>query len=204
MLDHPIFVRMPTENDEPFFASRSCAEVVISTLINAQRVDWLRLHGFVLLPDALEMVCTPLRQGASGIAAYLQAETIPLLAVLLPNAGMIWARRVAHMPLQTQKALDARLNMLLLAPVASGISESAEAYLYSSANPRYASFVSVFSGFKPVASSSAPETPAPPQEPIITELDAPDSSLKKTAPASASNGTAPEVPIPVPASDAAD
>jgi hypothetical protein len=173
MLDHPIYVRMPTENDEPHFASPSCAEVVISTLVNAQRLDWLRLHGFVLLPDALEMVCTPLRQGPSGLAAYLQAETIPLLAVLLPTSGMIWARRIAHMMLTTQPALDARLGMLLLAPVATGVALTAESYLYSSANPRYSSFVSTFSGYKPPASDapSQPNLPAAPQEPIITMLE---------------------------------
>jgi hypothetical protein len=60
---------------------------------------------------------------------------------------MVWARRFTHLPLTTQQALDARLNMLLLAPVANGIVDRAEVYPYSSANARYASVVSVYAGF---------------------------------------------------------
>lgn len=148
MLDHPVFVRMPTEDEKPYFANKSSAENVISVLIAAQRQDWLRLHGFVILPEALEMVMTPIKQGVAGVVAHLQAETIPLLTVLLPEAGMVWARQVAHVSLTTQRALDARLQMMLLVPVANGISETAADYAYSSANPRYTASVTVFTGFQ--------------------------------------------------------
>ena len=43
--------------------------------------------------------------------------------------------------------MNARLNMLLLAPVAHGLTETAEAYPYSSANPRYRSNVANYAGF---------------------------------------------------------
>jgi hypothetical protein len=54
---------------------------------------------------------------------------------------------VLQLPLRTQRALDARLAMLLLAPVASGIVDMAASYPYSSANPRYGNSVSVYTGF---------------------------------------------------------
>jgi hypothetical protein len=142
-----MYIRMTTENEEPLLKNRSSAEAVISVVISAQSQGWLRLHGFVVLPEALEMVMSPIKQSVSGVVGHIQAETIPLLAVLLPNAGMVWARRFTQLSLTTQQALDARLNMLLLAPVANGISDRAESYPYSSANPRYAAAVSVYAGF---------------------------------------------------------
>lgn len=147
MSDYPVYVRMTTENEEPLLKNHSSAEALISAVISAQAQGWLRLHGFVALPEALEMVMSPLRQGVSGVVGHIQAETIPLLAVILPNTGMVWARRFTQLPLTTQHALDARLNMLLLAPVANGIVDRAEVYPYSSANARYASVVSVYAGF---------------------------------------------------------
>ena len=38
--------------------------------------------------------------------------------------------------------------MLLLSPVASGLAESASAYAYSSANPRYMGGVTAFVGYQ--------------------------------------------------------
>jgi hypothetical protein len=160
MLDYPSYIRMSTENDAPLLNNRSSAEAVIGAVIGAQSQGWLRLHGFIVLPEALEMVMSPLKQSASGVVAHIQAETIPLLAVLLPNAGLVWARRFSQFSLTTQQALDARLEMLLLAPVANGIVEKAEMYPYSSANPRYAASVSVYSGFTRVSPEvEAKETP---------------------------------------------
>jgi hypothetical protein len=52
-----------------------------------------------------------------------------------------------QIPLGTQRALDARLAMLLLAPVAGGIVDMAAGYPYSSANSRYAASVTVYSDF---------------------------------------------------------
>jgi hypothetical protein len=206
MLDHPVYVRMPTENDAPLFASPSSAEAVITALVNAQRVDWLRMHAFVLLPDALEMVCTPLKQGISGVVAHIQADTIPTLMVLLPHGGMVWGRKFAHMGLSSRHAFEARLSMLLLAPVAAGLVESASEYVYSSANSRYNSAVSQYAGFmktgmltpfdaKPIISELSPEgvekvekalleKPAekPADKPVAVAVPAVESPKAETAP----------------------
>lgn len=176
MLENPIYVRIPTENDEPYFKNRSAAEAVISVVVSAQKLGWLRLHSFVVLPDALELVMTPIKQGVSGVVAHIQAETIPLLTVLLPEAGMVWARKFMHMQLATQLALDARINMLLLAPVANSITDTAEAYPYSSASPRYAANVSVFAGFQKLP--PADEAVKPELAPVLTEtiIEAPSNN----------------------------
>lgn len=158
MLDHPVYVRIPTEDESPYFRRQSAAEVVISVVMMAQQSGWMRLHGFVVLPEALELVTSPIKQGVAGMVAHLQAETIPLLTVLLNDARLVWARRFTQIDLTTQRALDARLNMLLLAPVANGITSTAEEFPYSSANPRYRSTVSVYAGFMKAveAAASAP------------------------------------------------
>jgi len=167
MLEHPVYVRIPTEDEIPYFRRQSAAEVVISVVMMAQQAGWMRLHGFVVLPEALEMVTSPIKQGVAGMVAHLQAETIPLLTVLLSDARMIWARRFAQIDLTTQRALDARLNMLLLAPVANGITAMAEEFPYSSANPRYKSTVSVYAGFmKTAEATSALMLAAAPAVPI--------------------------------------
>ncbi len=147
MSNQPAYLRIPSENEAPYFRNRSCAEAVIGVVIEAQKQDWMQLHGFVVLPEALELVATPVKQGVSGLVAHIQSETIPLLAILLPNAGLIWEKRFMHIPLTTQRALDARLAMLLLAPVATGIVDMAASYPYSSANPRYSATVTTYTGF---------------------------------------------------------
>jgi hypothetical protein len=147
MTNHPVYVRVPTENETPYFKNRSSAEAVIGAVIEAQKQDWMQLHGFVVLPEALEMVATPVKQGVAGLVAHIQAQTIPPLAILLPNATGIWERRFVQMALTSQRALDARLAMLLLAPVATGITDIAAAYPYSSANPRYIASVVPYTGF---------------------------------------------------------
>jgi hypothetical protein len=147
MPNQPVYVRIPTENEVPYFKNRSAAEAVIASVIDAQKHEWMQLHGFVVLPEALEIVATPVKQGVAGLIAHIEAETIPLLAILLPNATTIWEQRYVQLPLTTQRALDARLAMLLLAPVAAGIVDMASAYPYSSANPRYVASVTIYTGF---------------------------------------------------------
>jgi len=148
MLENPVYVRLATHDEQPYLKQQSAAEVVISVVASAQKQGWMRLHGFVVLPDALEIVCTPIKQGVSGVMAHIQAETIPLLIVLAPEAGLVWARRFAEVPLKTQLALDARLKMLLLSPVAGGMVEAPEQYPYSSANARYSTLVVPYAGFR--------------------------------------------------------
>lgn len=148
MLEHPIYVRMPTIDETPYLKNQSSAETVINAVITAQRQNWMRLHGFVVMPEALEMVFTPIKQGVAGVIAQIQAETIPPLTILLPDAGLIWDKRYTNIGLESQRALDARLEMMLLAPVANGVCEKAEDYPYSSANKRYHTSVIIFTGFK--------------------------------------------------------
>lgn len=147
MLEYPVYVRIPTEGNQPYFENQSSAEAVISTLIAIQKQGWLRLHGFVTLPDALELVMSPIRQGISGVVAYLQAETTPILSVLTPQARLIWSYHYTHHAIQTQNALDARLEMVKLCPVAYGLCEKPEEYAYSSNNPRYCGEVNRYTGF---------------------------------------------------------
>lgn len=162
MDEHPYYIRMPAEDEVALFGRHSCTEVVISTVIQAQASGWMQLHGFVVLPETLEMVATPVRLGVSALVAYIQSETIPLLSVLIPHVGMIWSRHFMRTPLETQRALDARLKMLLLSPVAQGLVESASDYAYSSANSRFSGFISAYEGFanktsaKKAQSSDAP------------------------------------------------
>ncbi|GAB4512722.1 MAG: hypothetical protein OHK0046_12690 [Anaerolineae bacterium] len=147
MIEHPVYVQLLTEESQPHFDNKSAAEAVIDTLIHAQNEGWLVLHGFVVLPDALEMACSPLRQGVSGVVAHVQSYLVPVLSVLLPKAVMVWSSRYVQKPLLNQRALNARLKMLRLAPVAYGLSDVAEEYPFSSANLRYRDYVDMYAGF---------------------------------------------------------
>ena len=155
MLEQPIYLRIPTENEQPYFARHSCAEVVIGAVIRAQQSGWLQLHGFVVLPEALELVATPVKFSLSTLVGQVESETIPLLSILIPQGELIWSPYFLHTPLETQRALDARLNMLLLSPVAAGLAELASAYAYSSANPRYMGAVVPFVGYQTPTSAAA-------------------------------------------------
>ncbi len=161
MIDHPLYIRLPTENEQAHFAARSCAEAVMNVLIDSQSTGWLRLHGFAILPEAVEMVMTPIKQSASGVIAHLQSQSIPLLAVLIPSALAVWSRHYTVKLLESQRALDARLEMLNLMPVACGITDESTHYAYSSINPRYTGMVSRFAGFQMTLARITPSTPIP-------------------------------------------
>jgi hypothetical protein len=152
MSDQPVYLRIPTEHEQPLFESHSCAEVVIGVVVKAQEIGYMRLHGFVVLPGTLELVATPINMSVGALVGYIQSETIPLLSVLVPNSGMIWNRYFMRTPLETQRALDARLNMLLLSPVAHGLTNDAESYAYSSSNPRYSGAITPFTDYQRFAS----------------------------------------------------
>ncbi len=154
MSELPVYLRMPTENDQPYFERHSCAEVVISAVVMAQQSGWMHLHGFVVVPEALEMVVTPIKFSPGTLVGHLESETIPLLSILIPHGDLIWGRYFLHTSLETQRSLDARLNMLLLSPVARGLAEIASGYAYSSANPRYMGAVTTFAGFPAAAARS--------------------------------------------------
>ena len=173
LLEQPVYLRLPTENEEPLFERRSCAEVVISAVMRAQQSGWMHLHGFVVLPETLELVATPLKLSVSALVGYLESETIPLLGVLIPNTDLIWNRYFMRTPLETQRSLDARLKILLLAPVARGLAETAESYAYSSANPRYAGATSAFLGFQSSHLDDTVKSPGETQEIPSTSADNP-------------------------------
>jgi hypothetical protein len=175
MVEHPVYLRIPTENELPLFASASSAEVVISAVIRAQQSGWLTLHGFVVLPETLELVATPLKVSVSALVGYIESETIPLLHILLPNTDLIWNRHFMRSPLETQRSLDARLHILLLSPVARGLAESADAYAYSSVNPRYSETTTVFTGFRKTQTA-----------PLVSFQDDPDETIPTNPPKSAS------------------
>ncbi len=162
MLEKPVYLRIPTEDEQPFFERRSCAEVVISAVMRAQQSGWMRLHGFAVLPQTLELVATPLKLSVSALVGYIESETIPLLSILIPNAGLIWNRYFMRTPLDNQRSLDARLSILLLSPVAYGLAETAESYAYSSANSRYSGTIAVYAGFKAAPVSADPPPDAVP------------------------------------------
>ena len=148
MDEQPVYVHIPTEADLPLLARQSCAEAVIATVMKAQEAGWIRLHGFVVLPEALEMVVTPLGLSIGALVGHIESETIPLLNALLPNSGDIWNRHFMRTPLETRRSLDARLGILHLLPVARGLVDSAEAYVYSSAHPRYSGTICAYTGFE--------------------------------------------------------
>ncbi len=147
MLEHPMYVELTTENNQPYFENPSCAETIISAMVVAQDQGWLRLHGFVVLPFALYLAISPIRQNVSGVIAHLQSEMMPILSVLLPEALMIWTPHYVHHPLVTQNVFNARLQMMMLSPVAYNLAESPEEYTFSSANPRYNKHVTLYGGF---------------------------------------------------------
>ena len=116
----------------------------------------MTLHGFVVLPETLELVATPLKMSVSALVGYIQSETIPLLSILLPDNGLIWNRYFMRTPLETQRSLDARLNMLLLSPVAHGLAENCRSLRLQFGQSALRRDHRVYTGFH-----KAPPPPAP-------------------------------------------
>jgi hypothetical protein len=156
MSDTPVYVRVPTQHDHPYLKNHSAAEAVISVVMATQMRGWFRLHGFVVLPHALELIFTPIKQSVASIVATIQSETIPQLNVLLPESGHVWAQRHQIVNLTQQNLLDMQLQMILQAPVAHNLTTDPTKYLYSSANPRYQAGIVAYSGYSRAATPTQP------------------------------------------------
>lgn len=152
----PIYLRISTEAEQPLLRSQSCAETVIAALLQIQASGWLALHGFVVLPEALELIGTPLAPSIGALVGGIVAATAPLLDVLTPTSGQLWSRCFMRTPLPTARAFETRLSILLLTPVARGLATTPAGYPYSSAHPRSASATTACTRYIPVSPPAHP------------------------------------------------
>ncbi|MDX2162987.1 MAG: hypothetical protein SF162_16850 [bacterium] len=158
MLNKPTYLRIPTEQDAPYFASASAAEIIVDRLMAAQRRGNLLLHAFVVLPNAVELIATPLGTDMIDIKDELQAHTAILLNILLPKAAQVWDRRFIVKWLDTQRALDLQLQVMACLPLEHALADQPTFYAYSWLHPRYKGCTSPYMRFMHAEAIATPET----------------------------------------------
>jgi len=87
-------------------------------VIDAQKQEWMQLHGFVVLPEALEFVATPIKQGVTADdarAAYLKAYADePFVHVLPPGQWPQTQAVLGSNAVHLQVTVDERAGRLVV------------------------------------------------------------------------------------------
>ena len=120
-------------------AGEDCALRLVSSLIWARDHRWLRILGFVVMPDhyhALIAVRTARR--LADVMASMDKFTARQINDLLGRRGSFWQDGFYEHMLRDRADYDAILAYVHNNPVEAGLAAAADVWQYSTANPRYA------------------------------------------------------------------
>jgi hypothetical protein len=136
-IEQAVFARIDTADSQPYLEGSSCGELVVSALCAGRDKGWYNLLGFVILPSEIQLLLVPGRLLVSSLVASLEAEVYPMISVLKPVGKAVFDADFYREKVDYAEEIRQRLRWMHLAPVRARLATLAEAYPFSSANPRY-------------------------------------------------------------------
>lgn len=116
------------------FADREAASALVYALAEAQGELHFHLHAWVLMPDHLHLVSEVPDGMTSGIVMrFVKGRFAHRWNHRTGTGGSIWQTRFHERVLTSERALVAAVEYVHANPVAAGLVESAEDYVFSSA-----------------------------------------------------------------------
>jgi len=123
------FVTTSTHDRRRLFQVDSNAQLFIDTLQHYRRDGRYKLHAFVVMPDHVHLILTPLEITLERAVGMIKGGFSRRLGSKFP----VWQRGFTDHRIRDAVDLEARRRYLLLNPVKAGLVEAAELYRYSSA-----------------------------------------------------------------------
>jgi putative transposase len=123
------FVTTSTHDRRRLFQVDANARLFIETLQHYRRERYYKLHAFVVMPDHVHFILTPLEVALERAVGMIKGGFSRRLALKFP----VWQRGFTDHRIRDAADMQARRNYLHLNPVKAGLVEAAELYRYSSA-----------------------------------------------------------------------
>jgi len=123
------FVTTSTYNRRRLFQVDSNAQLFLETLQHYRRAGRYKLHAFVVMPDHIHLILTPLEITLERAVGLIKGGFSHRLASGFP----VWQRGFTDHRIRDAADMEARRTYLHLNPVRAGLAEAADLYPYSSA-----------------------------------------------------------------------
>jgi putative transposase len=123
------FVTTATYNRRRLLQSRANAELFLETLQHYRTLGHYKLHAFVVMPDHVHLILTPLGITLERAVGFIKGGFSHRLASKTP----VWQRGFTDHRMRDAEDMEVRRMYLHLNPVRGRLVEAAELYPYSSA-----------------------------------------------------------------------
>ncbi len=121
---------------------QACAEVVINSLIWAASEEWIRILGFVIMPDHYHLnLGLGKKKTLSQVMESIGKFTARQINQHLGREGTFWEEGFYDHMIRNRQEFDRILEYIHNNPVAAGLVEYPEDWPYSTAHPRYAALI---------------------------------------------------------------
>lgn len=130
--DHSYFITTATQERRPYFRDGRLAQVIIDNLRFYRDRMGFQLHGYVIMPDHIHLLITPISCSISEIMRNLKSFTSKQIRETLGIKGPIWQPRFYDRVIRDEEQFLAALTYIHLNPVKDGLVSSPEDYEFSS------------------------------------------------------------------------
>ncbi|MBM4049342.1 MAG: hypothetical protein FJ279_29960 [Planctomycetes bacterium] len=141
--NHAYFVTKCTDDpDFGLLATSAYATIIIGSLRWLVQSRYARCCGFVVMPDHYHVGLGLLEtRTLSEVMASLNRFTSRQINAVLKRKGRFWEPGYYDHAIRNRSDLDEVLAYMHENPVSAGLAERAEAWEYSTANPKYADMI---------------------------------------------------------------
>ena len=116
-----------------------CAELVIASFLWARDNAWWRILGFVVMPDHYHLaICLLGTKTLSEVLHSISRFTANRINANLGRSGPVWEEGFYDHAIRDRVDFDGILAYMHDNPVKAVLTEAADSWPYSTANPRYA------------------------------------------------------------------
>jgi putative transposase len=123
------FVTTSTHDRRRLFRVDKNAQLFLDTLQHYRHEGYYKLHAFVVMPDHVHLILTPLEITLERAVGMIKGGFSRRLGSKFP----VWQRGFTDHRIRDAADMEARRKYLLMNPVKAGLVESVETYRWSSA-----------------------------------------------------------------------
>jgi putative transposase len=124
------FVTLATRERRPIFQISRLAELFIDTLLQFRTRGHYKLHAFLVMPDRVHLLISPLSHPLDQTIALIQKA----FAASLDTTHILWEPGFTAHPIRTLRNLETLRTYLHQTPVRDHLAATPELYPYSSAH----------------------------------------------------------------------
>ena len=135
--NYPHFVTTTIRDRRPVFVDDRASSLLIEILEASRTETGTQLLAYVVMPDHVHLLVVPGRLGLGHFMRLVKGRFARYWNRSEGQPGALWQERYYETVIRTDAGLKRCIDYIHRNPVASGLSEDASAYPYSSASRRH-------------------------------------------------------------------